>query len=325
MTDDAPQGSPAKQLSPAFNTGSGGARFENQVQAAFALLMLSGGSCPILRYPIKKLILQARNAGYHTDDIVVLAEDRRGNKARLLAQIKHNPVFTQGNGEFAEVVAAAWRDYSARIHFDPATDVIALITGPLSGADIDDVRPILRHARQSSTSEDFMRKMSLAQFTSNGQRTKLAAFRTHLDAAKGVPVTDSELWGFLSRFHVMGYDFDEEAGTSLSLLESHLSQFRADGFSFVWTRIADVVGAANQSAGELTPDGDNIPKEVKDVFKRAPVEIPPELLRAAVEAAQAAPPPLAGDQANALMVAALLGSWNEKKGGDMDAAKKLIE
>src|SRR5690242_10071763 len=125
MEDALP--TPAKQLSPAFNTGAGGPRFENQVQTAFALLMLSGGSCPCLRYPIKKLILQARNAGYHTDDIVVLTETERGNKAKLLAQIKHNLTFTQGDSELAEVIAAAWRDYSAQTHFDPTTDVIVLI------------------------------------------------------------------------------------------------------------------------------------------------------------------------------------------------------
>lgn len=323
MTDESPQGLPAKQLSPGFVTGSGGSRFENNVQAAFALLMLSGGSCPFLRRPIKKLILQARTAGYHTDDIVVFVEDQRGgSKARLLGQIKHNVAFTQGNQEFSESIAAAWRDFSARTHFDPATDIFALITGPLSAKDIDDVRPMLRLARQN-TAETFAQKMSLDQSVSEGQRTKLAAFRSHLDTAKGTPVTDAELWGLLSRFHIMGFDFDDEAGTSLSLLESHLSQFKEDGFSFVWARIAEVVFACNQAPGELMAD--SFPQEVKDVFKKAPVEIPPELLRAAVEAAQAAPPPLAGDQANALMLAALLGSWNEKTEGDMDAAKKLIE
>ena len=168
-----------------------------------------------------------------------------------------------------------------------------------------------------------MRKVTLAQFTSQGQRTKLRAFRAHLDVAKGSAVTDDELWGVLSRFHVIGFDFDDEAGSSLCLLESHLSQFRSEGFSFVWTRIADVVGASNQSAGELTAD--SFPTEVRDVFTKPPAEIPPELLAAAIKAVQAAPPPLTGDQANALMLAALLGSWNSKTPGDMDAARKLIE
>jgi len=312
-----------KQLSPGFVTGSGGARLENNGQAAFALLMGTGGSCPVGRRPIKKLILQARTAGYHTDDMVVLVEDRHGgNKARLLAQIKHNIAFILSDQEFAESIAAAWRDYSAQTHFDPASDIIALITGPLSAKDIDDVRPMLRLARQN-TAEGFKEKMSFDQSVSEGQRTKLAAFRTHLNTAKGTPVTDEELWGFLSHFHIMGFDFDDEAGTSLSLLESHLSQFKDDGFSFVWARVGEVVFACNQAPGELTAD--KFPQELKDVFKKAPVEIPTELLQAAVEAAQAAPPPLAGDQANALMFAGLLGSWNEKKGGDMDAAKKLIE
>jgi len=35
-----------KNLSNSFSTGSGGARFESQVQASFVALMLSNGFCP---------------------------------------------------------------------------------------------------------------------------------------------------------------------------------------------------------------------------------------------------------------------------------------
>lgn len=79
---------PAKLSNP-FSTGGGGHNFENNVQAAFVILMLTGGVVPCLQpLPIKQIKLQGKYAGYDTDDFIVFAESRNGTqKAKLLAQI----------------------------------------------------------------------------------------------------------------------------------------------------------------------------------------------------------------------------------------------
>ena len=58
---------PAKQQSNPYSTGSGGPNFETRVQAAFAVLMLTGRIAPCLPpFPITKIKLQVRYAGVQT-------------------------------------------------------------------------------------------------------------------------------------------------------------------------------------------------------------------------------------------------------------------
>ena len=65
----------AKQVSNPYLSGEGGAVFENRVQAAFAVLMLTGRVAPYLRGQITKLKLQGRYAGFNTDDFIVLCSE----------------------------------------------------------------------------------------------------------------------------------------------------------------------------------------------------------------------------------------------------------
>jgi hypothetical protein len=123
---------PAKLSNPFF-TGGGGYNFENNVQSAFVVLMLSGGVVPCLpALPIKQIILQGKYAGYDTDDFIVFVESQDGKKkAKMLAQIKHSISFTENDSVFGEVMQSAWSDFHNNKIFDRETDAIALISGPL--------------------------------------------------------------------------------------------------------------------------------------------------------------------------------------------------
>jgi len=122
------------QLSNPFSTGGGGTHFENQVQSAFVILMLTGGAVPCLRpWPIKKIKLQGKYEGYNTDDFIVCVEERAGGqKARFLSQIKYSVAVTENDTAFRQVIQAAWNDFQNPECFNPRTDVITLITGPLT-------------------------------------------------------------------------------------------------------------------------------------------------------------------------------------------------
>ena len=64
-----------KQLSNPFSTGGGGVHFEAHVQASFVVLMLTGGFAPCMpNWPISKIKLQGKFAGYDTDDLIVFVE-----------------------------------------------------------------------------------------------------------------------------------------------------------------------------------------------------------------------------------------------------------
>ena len=71
-----------KSLSNPFSTGGGGILFESHVQASFVVLMLAGGFAPCLPcWPITKIKLQGKFAGYETDDLIIFIE-QPGNKQK---------------------------------------------------------------------------------------------------------------------------------------------------------------------------------------------------------------------------------------------------
>lgn len=323
MNDDG------KQLSNPFSTGGGGPSFENQVQTAFVILMLTGGAVPCLpAWPIQKIKLQGRYAGYNTDDFIAFVEDRNsGRKAKLLAQIKHQVNITENDATFSEVMQAAWLDFQSEGFFDPGSDVIALISGPLSAHDVENVRTILEWARHTETAEDFFNNVNLARFSSEGKRNKLQAFRAQLKKAnKGEDLTGDELWRFLKSFHILGYDLDVKSGVALSLLLSLIAQFTNNNAADMWAVVAREVASFNQNAGTVTPE--TISQEIRAAFS--------ERSRQATIPAELATPPEAesqvsrdeyfkGEKADALMIASLLGAWNEKAEGDRDAIRELIK
>lgn len=257
---------PAKQQSNPFSTGGGGPNFETRVQAAFTVLMLSGRLAPCLPpFPITKVKLQGRYAGFNTDDFIVFAKQpETEGEARLLAQIKHDVSITAGDTTFAEVIHSTWNDFKDE-SFNPRTDALALITGPLSATDINDVRPILEWARHAENEAEFFTKISTANFSSDAKRKKLKAFKMHLKTANGeTDVSDRKFWEFLKSFHLIGYDLDTESGSTLSLLHSLIAQYSNEAASSLWTRVVDAVQVANQNAGTLTLE--TLPEDIRTSF-----------------------------------------------------------
>ena len=313
------------KLANPFSTGGGGYNFENNVQTIFVILMLSGGFVPCLpAFPIKKIKLQGRYEGYKTDDCIVFLQERSGQgKPKLLAQIRHSISVSEKDDSFAEVIQAAWHDFANPEIFDPRCDALALITAPLSASDIENVRTILEWARASETAEEFLKKVNLAQFSSDAKRAKLRAFQSQLRKANGgTDLSDDELWRFLKSYHLIGYDLDVASGVTLSLVKSHIGQFAGDNISEILAIVAKEVASFNQSAGTITID--TLSAEVKTAFKERvrPESIPAEFLKGVPEVQTSPVPP---KSKNAIAFASLLGGWNENVEGDVDAIKELIK
>lgn len=257
---------PAKQQSNPFSTGGGGVNFETRVQAAFTVLMLSGRIAPCIPlFPIIKIKLQGHYAGFNTDDFIVFSKQPETEKeARLLTQIKHDISITAKDKTFAEVIQSTWNDFNDE-GFNPNTDALALITGPLSATNINDVRPILEWARHAENEVEFFTKINTANFSSDAKRKKLEAFKTHLKTANGeTDVSDRQLWEFLKAFHLIGYDLDAESGSTLSLIHSLIAQYSNESASLLWARVVDAVQTANQNAGTITLE--TLPEDIWTAF-----------------------------------------------------------
>jgi hypothetical protein len=255
-----------KQQSNPFSTGGGGVNFETRVQAAFTLLMLTRKFSPCLpNFPITKIILQGHYAGFNTDDFIIFAEQPDTlKKVKLLAQIKHDINITEKDKTFAEVIQSTWNDFNHE-DFDYKSDALALITGPLSKTDINDVRPILEWSRYCENEEEFLNKINTANFSSNGKRNKLKAFRSQLKSANdGIDVSNEQLWKFLKVFYLIDYDLDTESGVTLSFLYSLIAQYSSENAKNLWARIVDAVQVANQNAGTITLE--TLPEDIQTAF-----------------------------------------------------------
>ncbi|WP_321275957.1 hypothetical protein [Thiomicrorhabdus indica] len=315
----------AKQLSNPFSTGGGGAHFEAHIIANFVVLMLTGGHAPCLpTWPIKEIKPQGKIDGYDTDDLIVLIENPETHKRKkLLGQVKHSMAFTEGNEVFAEVLLAAWSDFNNPAVFTKGQDVIALITGPISATDQNNVQWLLHHAKQTKDSNEFYRDVKTAKFSPSQAGKKLDVFRQHLKTANNnTDLSGEELYEFLNHFYVLAYDIGGETGVVLPLLHSHISQFHERYPKMIWGRIVDFVQTSNQHAATIAVA--NIPEDIVEVFSKKvePTHIPQELLYETLV------PEIncwtTHQYRSDLSLISLLGSWNEKNSKDVEVVSEFL-
>lgn len=310
-----------KQLSNPFSTGGGGTFFETNVQAYFVTLMLTGGYAPCMPYlPIKKIKLQGKYAGYETDDAIIFGEGQDGRKGNLLCQIKHSINITRNNSIFQQVIQAAWKDTNNPTIFDSLNDNIAVITGPLSKSDIDDVRTILEWARDSEDAEDFFRKVYRAKYSSQKKIEKTEAFKHNLSNANRGDISNDQLWKFMKRFYLLGFDFDVRSSTLLSLFYSMIGQYSIDNIPGIWTQIVREVQLSNLNSGTITPE--SLPTEIRSVFQKPRKEIIPVDLEVQSEDS-AIVTWNEFEFADELAIANLIGGWNEHSNNDTGVIEKL--
>jgi len=320
-----------KQLSNSFSTGSGGARFEANIQATFVTLMLSGGYAPCLpAWPIVEIKLQGAVAGYATDDLIVFVENPSNNdRRRLLGQVKNSIAITPKSKLFTEVIQAAWKDFNNSEIFTKGKDIIALITGPINATDTDGVNGLLEQARHTRDADEFLTQVEQANFCSENVRNKLSAFKVQLKAANnGIDVEKQVLYDFLKHFHLLGYDLAKRGSVISSLLKSHIAQFNKDIPDNIWYQIVNEVQCFNQYAGTITldtlpddlivhfkePDITHIPKDLAKEDVNKVVEVDGAVVLITTDWNQHA-------SAQKLAIANLIGSWNESNKAD----KALVE
>lgn len=321
-----------KELSNPFSTGSGGARFEANIQATYVTLMLSGGYAPCLPpWPIVEIKLQGAVAGYATDDLIVFVENSATKeRRRLLGQVKHSIQITKKNKIFSEVIQAAWNDFNNEEVFTKGKDLIALITGPLSATDRDGVTQLLEQTRHTNGADEFFTQVNRAKFSSDVVRNKLEAFKEQLKAANGgYDVNDKSLYEFLRHFHLLGYDLAKRAGVVSSLLQSHISQFNREIADKIWFQILSEVQSFNQYAGTITVE--TLSEDLIAHFEKPDVTYIPSGFAEEKEngdTSMVATPAATNwnnhPSASKLALAMLLGSWSESIEADLEVVSQLV-
>lgn len=321
-----------KQLSNPYSTGSGGSRFEANIQATFVTLMLSGGYAPCLpAWPIVEIKLQGAISGYGTDDLIVFVENPANNeRRRLLGQVKNSIVITAKSPLFTEVVQAAWNDFNNPDLFTKGKDIIALITGPINATDTDGVNGLLEQARHTRDVDEFLTQIARANFCSDTVRAKLEAFKVQLKAANGDrDVSNTDLYEFLKHFHLLGYDLAKKGSVVSSLLQSHISQFNKEIPDKIWYQILSEVQDFNQYAGTITTE--TLSEDLVNHFREPEIaHIPKGFTKEeAVGKAEVTDDLIVTDwnqhaTASKLALAMLIGSWYESNEADLEVVSQIV-
>lgn len=178
-------------ISNPISTGGAGVSFEHQVQSYFIAILLLNGAFPVMPAECRatSIRLQARQAGFETDDTVIRLEDQEHFPYQLLIQIKRQIQITKSEA-WRKTLTAAWHDFNNEQLFDPQRDRIALITGPLA-QELQHLRTILGWARHSVTAEEFIRKVKEKRFSTQKKKNYLQLIGELLSEAQGSKVTNS--------------------------------------------------------------------------------------------------------------------------------------
>jgi hypothetical protein len=186
------------------STGGLGTNFEQHIQAAFLVGLLTGGAPPcISNARITGLYFQTTDLGYSTDDLLVVTQSSLGQQHRLLLQIKHNLTLSAAeDNEFEKVLRQFWQDYQAADRFDPNRDRLVIVKGGLNDGERNHVKIVLNWARFNASSTTFFQEVSRSQ----QKQDKVELFRTVLARVSHQTITDDELWRFLRCVELLDYD-----------------------------------------------------------------------------------------------------------------------
>lgn len=206
-----------------------------------------------------------------------------------------------------DVIGAAWRDFNKTSHFDSKHDAIALITGPISKTDSENVCRLLEFARGASDAFKFDQIISQSNTVSDSQRAKLAVIRHHITNANGGTSPDNDkLWKFLKCFHLIGFDMDLVSGVAISLIQSLIGANSPDDVGVVWGKILQEVQQKNSVSGIFTRE--SVSQPLQDCFKK-------EVIKPVVTIA---PRPV-----KETLALNLIGAWDENAEGDRSIVETL--
>ena len=300
-------------------TSGGGVNFENHVQASFVTLMLTGGYIPLLpNRKIREIQLQTGQAGYKTDDVLVVTESNN-QESKFIGNIKLSVQFTKSDNQLASVIRSAWLDFNNENVFNKNQDKLALITGPLNAIDTKSILWILEQAKCIGQ-DDFFERIDEANFSPPRSVEKLLVIRHHLTKANNDKAVSKErAYEFLKHWQILIYDLERESSVVLSLLYSHISQISMQDARSVWSRTVTLVGSYNKYAGIITQE--SLPQHLKDLFDKTTHTIPEHLQIASQNT-------LIHDfygYGSNFAIASLIGSWNQHNENDVAILKDMFQ
>jgi len=229
-------------------TGQDGAFFEQHVDAFFLALLLVRGIPPIfVDTQLEEVTFQTERLGRNTDDILLHCRTGTQTDRRLYAQVKRSFTVSATDEDCVKTFTDFWLDFVNARCFLQGTDAFAVITRHGTNVLLEHFAPLLDSARVAATSAEFFARLSTLGLLSAKSVAYASAVRQILDAAKGAPVTDDELWQLLRHVYVLSFDLNSTTCQTESLIRTMLAH-TAQGADppgiaeSTWLRLLQLVG-----------------------------------------------------------------------------------
>ncbi|MEO7264587.1 MAG: hypothetical protein ABIW38_06715 [Ferruginibacter sp.] len=242
-----------------YSQGGGGSHYEFEVQTAYFVNFIIGGSIP--GFPeshITEFRQQSGSLGYKTDDLLLKCTDANSIEQRVLFQIKHNLIISEKSELFKEVLNAAWMDFKNISLFDSTKDKIYLIKSDLTQAEKNHLKQLLNWAKLKSSFADFENEVSKIE----GKKKYFELFKSLIIQTDN-NASDTELFTFFKCFDILEYDFGHPASISkanfITLIEHSKSTETATGKQ-IWDSAFGFVSDSDSKGGFFTKD--NLPQEI---------------------------------------------------------------
>lgn len=250
-----------------YSQGGGGTSYEFEVQTAFMIQFLIGGTVPGMSgATIESIRFQSGSLGYETDDLLLGCTDSSGNKSKCLLQIKHHLTISEKNSLFTEVLESSWKDFTNKKLFKPQTDKIYIVKSNLTLDEKRHLEVICNWARVKATAADFINEVERIA----AKKSYLEMFRNILKVQCKVQATDEELLQFFYCLDFLEYDFGEASSTSkanfLTLIHLAKQPAKTENAEQIWDTIFTFVSHADNKGGSFNIT--NPPAALAAFFKK---------------------------------------------------------
>lgn len=189
-------------------TGPAGPLLEGHVGAQYLLALLSGGEARGLPgVVVTRVAFQRGGFNHPMDDVIVTGHGHNGEPATLELQAKRTIAFTPADETFADVVALACRA-AAKPEFKSTRYELAVAIARTSTRIERCIQEVLRWAREHASAEHFFLRLTQPGSAHEAMREFVHAFRGHM-ARADADHADAAVWGLLSRFYVLAFDFEQ--------------------------------------------------------------------------------------------------------------------
>ena len=179
-------------------SGPAGSHFEGQVGAHYLLSMLVGAEPRGLPgTTIARVEFQRAAEGHALDDVIVHAQNLRGDPAAIESQVKRTITFAPGDTVFRDAVAQI-AEASRKPGFWTRKHELAIATARTSRQIAGPYQDVLTWARQLGDAATFMARIARPNSGNDEMRNFVRTFATRLGEA-GAPNEDESVWKLLRR------------------------------------------------------------------------------------------------------------------------------